>query len=356
MKRALKWIKRYLCSAGLTLDEFRQLDEEIIRSNRQSMRIFSLVSGAFLLAMFAGTFFYTPVADNRWVYFGGMAVSALAFGASRLPWTRGRMLLVLYVFLGGLFAMSILTGTVLDPEELSVSFIAILLTAPMLFVDRPCRMVLTICLAVLGFSIIVMATKEPKQRFVDIMNAVVFGAISAIISTYMMGVKCKRYLYEQQVIMLSRTDLLTGLLNRNAFEQSLSRAPGQCRDSLACVYVDVNGLHELNNARGHEAGDEMLRRVAGELQRAFGTEHSYRVGGDEMLAFVPDCPEDALNGRIDRLRRAVEQAGDHISVGCARQPADACDMNGLVRCAEQRMYEDKRAFYQQRGIDRRSRS
>ena len=356
MKRALKSIRRYLCSAGLTREEFRQIDEEIIRSNRQSMRIFSLISGAFLLAMFVTTFFYAPVEVNRWVYFGGMAVSALALGASYLPWTRRRMLLVLYVFLGGLFAMSILTGTVMKPKELSVSFIAILLTAPVLFMDRPCRIVLAICLAVLGFSAMVMTTKAPEQRFVDIMDAVVFGTISAIISTCMMSVKCKRYLYEHQVILLSRTDLLTGLYNRNAFEQSLSRMPRQCRESLACVYIDVNGLHELNNAHGHKAGDEMLRCVAGEMVRCFGGEHSYRVGGDEMVAFVPDCPADALDVRVDRLRRAIEQAGYHISIGCAQQTVNACDMNELVMDAEQRMYDDKRAFYQQRGVDRRSRS
>ena len=355
MKRALTWIKRYLCSAGLTQKEFLQLEEEIIRVNRRSMRIFSVIAGLAFLTAFLATFVIELLKTNRWLYLASVLVSSGSFAASFPPWTRKRMLISQYVFLGGLFAMSILMGTVRDPENLCVSFIAILLTAPMLFVDRPCRMVLMIILAVLGFVAAVLLTKSGENRLIDIMNALIFGTISGILSTYMISVKCERYLFEQRAIMLSQIDLLTGLRNRNAYEQSLRRYPGQCKTTLSCVYIDVNGLHELNNARGHEAGDEMLRCVAGEMARGFGGEHSYRIGGDEMLAFVPDCPQDALENRIDRLRRAVAQAGYHISVGCARQTAAACDMNALIRCAEQRMYEDKRAFYQQRGNDRRSR-
>ena len=64
--------------------------------------------------------------------------------------------------------------------------------------------------------------------------------------------------------------------------------PYLCQENVVCVYADANGLHELNNEQGHDAGDRMLQTVAREMQSRFGDAHTYRVGGDEFVAFVPD--------------------------------------------------------------------
>ena len=60
-----------------------------------------------------------------------------------------------------------------------------------------------------------------------------------------------------------------------------------------CVYIDANGLHELNNERGHEAGDLMLRFVADSLMEQFPKGSLYRVGGDEFVVF-PAPAENAV--------------------------------------------------------------
>ena len=57
---------------------------------------------------------------------------------------------------------------------------------------------------------------------------------------------------------MGTVDLLTGLLNRNSYQRNMKGYPMMNFQTLACVYCDVNGLHELNNSQGHEAGDEML--------------------------------------------------------------------------------------------------
>ena len=60
-----------------------------------------------------------------------------------------------------------------------------------------------------------------------------------------------------------------------------------------CVYIDANGLHELNNERGHEAGDLMLRFVAESLMEQFPKGSLCRVGGDEFVVF-PAPAENAV--------------------------------------------------------------
>jgi diguanylate cyclase (GGDEF)-like protein len=115
--------------------------------------------------------------------------------------------------------------------------------------------------------------------------------------------------------------------------------------SLSCVYVDVNGLHELNNASGHEKGDQMLQTVALELQGRFGRDNCYRTGGDEFVAFVQDEPETAVRAAIDELIRALERKGCSAAIGVVTQNAGSVDLDTLIRQAEQQMYQAKEEHY-----------
>ncbi len=152
-------------------------------------------------------------------------------------------------------------------------------------------------------------------------------------------------------------DVLSGLYNRNRYEQDLKKYPALCRNSLACIYVDANGLHELNNEEGHDAGDRMLKAVAGQLMEQFGNQHSYRIGGDEFLAFAIDMTEDDVLGRTTRMEEALKEQNFHISAGI-QWTAETASLNTdslerLIKAAEQRMYLAKKAYYENKAHDRR---
>lgn len=125
-----------------------------------------------------------------------------------------------------------------------------------------------------------------------------------------------------QIIHMSIYDNLTGLLNRNSYEANLSAYIDSCNEMIACIYIDANGLHELNNFYGHAAGDKMLQSVADLLKEMFGPEDSFRIGGDEFVAFA--------------------NAFD--------------DIDRLVSTAEKRMYEEKVRFYSEEGAYRSKRN
>lgn len=150
-------------------------------------------------------------------------------------------------------------------------------------------------------------------------------------------------------------DALTGLYNRNRYELDLPNLPGECRESLCCVFVDANGLHELNNSQGHEAGDNMLRSVAEELLAAFGSRHTYRVGGDEFVVFVCDEPEDETGRRVRETADALRAKGCFVSAGFAWAAAPVDDVERVIKSAEERMYAEKRRYYQDPSNDRRER-
>ena len=154
---------------------------------------------------------------------------------------------------------------------------------------------------------------------------------------------------------MSETDLLTGIRNRNSYEQNLITYAKRCQQSLTYIFVDVNGLHELNNTKGHEAGDRMLQFVADTLQKLFGKEHTYRIGGDEFVAFVPDGDQEQIRKKLEKVISAVEENGYHVSVGYDTHLYGEINMKTLVDSAEKRMYEQKQLFYQREGIKRTAR-
>lgn len=148
-------------------------------------------------------------------------------------------------------------------------------------------------------------------------------------------------------------DSLTGLYNRNRYEADLAEyASDRFHTPLTCVYIDVNGLHELNNTQGHKAGDRMLQAVADEIREKFGTARAYRIGGDEFVTFVPDTGEETISRLCLRIKAALETQNYHISVGIHREerPSSA---DALIKAAEKKMYDEKRKYYENTTHDRR---
>lgn len=160
------------------------------------------------------------------------------------------------------------------------------------------------------------------------------------------GMFCKNLRSYTDIQEQGDRDVLTGLYNRNRYERDLPGIYERHRNSLACVYIDANGLHEMNNTKGHDTGDKMLRTVAGKICTHFNTEYIYRTGGDEFILFVPDADEEDLEKRREALAFELSKAEYHISVGI-RCEQNVASISALIKAAEQKMYEEKKKYYQE---------
>lgn len=150
-------------------------------------------------------------------------------------------------------------------------------------------------------------------------------------------------------------DALTGLYNRNRYERDLPHLASACSRGACCVFIDANGLHELNNRSGHEAGDTMLRAIAEEIRARFGEPCAYRVGGDEFILFAVDEEESGIARRCQAMMDALQRQGYHVSAGVAWAPAPIENPESLVRAAEKQMYAAKNEYYRDPQHDRRAR-
>lgn len=344
-------------TAGLPEADYQRIRPEMWEANRKSVCAFSAMASVMFAAMTVLSFLVGSLRNMCVLYILCAAVCLWVLVLSYGP-ARGNTrltALVMYSFVLLLLVFGILLGTLYTPDELAVSYIALLLTTPQIFTDRPRRMCTMIAASFVIFVVLCVMLKEKDIWGTDVINAAVFGILSMFCCAYLMKLKLERYVFESDTRILAETDQLTGVLNRNSYELQLRKGPELDAETYTAVYVDVNGLHDMNNTQGHTAGDEMLRYVAQAIQGIFGTENTYRIGGDEFVALGLDRTEAEVRERVRILREQVTKAGYHVAVGIGFRHREALDVTELIREAEQQMYEDKDAYYRETGISRERR-
>ena len=152
----------------------------------------------------------------------------------------------------------------------------------------------------------------------------------------------------------SRSDKLTGLGNRRAFDEALASEAARSERSGRpfCLLIgDVNDFKCVNDTYGHAVGDEVLAAIGQALaQTVRKGDTAYRLGGDEFAVILPDCPEQGGRECLGRLTKAVESfrasaicAPVGMSLGVAVfEPGLATTLDSLIKLADERMYQAKR--------------
>jgi diguanylate cyclase (GGDEF)-like protein len=142
----------------------------------------------------------------------------------------------------------------------------------------------------------------------------------------------------------ARTDDLTGLLNRRAWEEELPREMARARrqsDPLCVAMLDLDFFKNYNDQRGHQAGDRLLKHSAAAwVQELRASDTIARYGGEEFAVVLPGCTLDNARTIVERLRAAMP-ADQTVSAGVAcwngRESTE-----DLVGRADAALYEAKR--------------
>ncbi len=170
------------------------------------------------------------------------------------------------------------------------------------------------------------------------------------------AVRCavKHYMLQAELGSLALTDELTGLYNRRGFlalaerQLKLGRRSGR---GILLVFIDVDGLKQLNDTFGHAEGDRTLMRAGGVLEKTFReSDVVARFGGDEFAVLAIEASRHNQETIAARLRENLRQMNDEdsgpaisLSWGVARfDPQSKTSIGQLMAQADQAMYDDKR--------------
>ena len=158
----------------------------------------------------------------------------------------------------------------------------------------------------------------------------------------------------QELIDNMNREPLTGLFNRLKYNEDIEKYSKRNGGLFACLYVDVNGLHELNNHLGHQKGDDMLCCVARTLKKHFQNEKVYRIGGDEFVVMSTKMSKHEMELTIEEVRRDLSKEHYEISVGIETGNCGE-NVEKVVAAAELEMRNDKAAYYMRNGDRRKKR-
>ena len=325
---------------------YKDLSDDIVRYDRGIAMAFSIFAFTLTLVMFVVSFFRPEFLSSRNVYLVGMFGSCLIFILSYFG-KKHKKLVWIAVYLAETFflAYGFAIGLFTRVDTQTTTFMVMMILLPIIFVDKPVITNMIVLVFAIVFAIGAYFIKDISVRYVDIIDSLIFGFLSAVSGTTVNAMHIRQFALENEFKTLSEVDQLTGLKNRNSFEWNLQKYANSENDKIACIYIDVNGLHEVNNTEGHKKGDKMLQYIAKHTQKAFSIDHTYRIGGDEYVAFVFDNEVDEIENMILYLNKKIEEAGYHIAVGVAKDNINNINIEKLLRDAEQKMYIQKDIYY-----------
>jgi diguanylate cyclase (GGDEF)-like protein len=139
-------------------------------------------------------------------------------------------------------------------------------------------------------------------------------------------------------------DELTGVLRRAAGVAALDREIARSRRQktpLSVAFLDVDGLKQANDTRGHRAGDDLLKSLANTLKAALrGQDLVVRYGGDEFVCILPDTEADSARAKLSWIQDEAEKADISFSSGVAELERSD-DVVSLLARADTEMYAMK---------------
>lgn len=283
-------------------------------------------------------------------YFAGCALVALICGVAVLYLARGgggSTTTVEAAMLAGLFATygNTLYGGQLgvDPWWQVCSYLVVILIAGGVSLRRWATFSFFAATGVAAWGTAVIAAGEPGGFLFDSFMMILLGVVVAAAILWLFRIERKRVSeLNRELQENAMRDPLTGVFNRHGLLNKVFRGHEPAGEAW-CAYVDVDYFKSINDRRGHDHGDEVLRAVADSLAGA-GGDLTARWGGDEFVTFgFGKAPgEQQIQTTVEREIHAVEP-GAAVSVGLAAGPLEAReDFDRLLELADRRMY-DRRA-------------
>ena len=161
-------------------------------------------------------------------------------------------------------------------------------------------------------------------------------------------------------------DSLTKLGNRNAYYDAVKKVNEIIQNdkhaSFAVAVFDINGLKEINDKHGHEAGDKAIRMAADTLSEAFSKENCYRIGGDEFVVIYIGLDEEGMKNRMldfdeilsENIKSSSIDFTLTISKGFALFDSKKDkDFGAVFSKADKLMYAEKSDYYKKTDTNRR---
>jgi diguanylate cyclase (GGDEF)-like protein len=242
----------------------------------------------------------------------------------------------------GMLVVNCVVGAVLDGGVDSPVVWALVLPLSFAALSYPLSSTIAVgVMVVVGYDVV--ALTGPRQEIADTL----FVSLILVLVTWMCAWQARNHQVGRRALAEdSRTDALTGCLNRRGFDERLAGELSRARRDGSClglVLIDLDRFKLVNDTLGHAAGDDLLRRVARAVcEQLRPADALGRLGGDEFAVLVPGAGELATELIASRIQEALDGHAP-ASLGTASHPVHGDDAIALEERADAALYAAKAA-------------
>ena len=206
-----------------------------------------------------------------------------------------------------------------------------------------------------GIERLVLFPLIPRGQFLGYIMAVNFDSENVEhiketleLTSFFIASEIANNRYIDMLQQLNKTDALTGVMNRNAMNNRVAELSGAATTqpcSMGIVFADMNGLKNVNDSQGHEAGDLLLKNAAMILQSTFVGDEIYRAGGDEFLVLLHETDETDIRQKIAEIKQKSALFSNVSFAAGFSLLRDSREIRTALSEADARMYDDKEDCY-----------
>lgn len=164
--------------------------------------------------------------------------------------------------------------------------------------------------------------------------------------SYFISISIEKAQLNEKLVYNSFYDELTGSLNRNKYLRDIDNLRCDNRlESLGIVYMDVNGLKDINDYMGHTVGDQVLIEGVEMMRKSFPTGDIYRLGGDEFVVLVRNIQQNIFENQVINLKHYILSSANCKGAIGYIWTDELKDIDCKISEADELMYKDKMDFY-----------
>lgn len=359
-------LTRLMIGDEIDMEDLLSAKSRIAEDNRRLVRNWSLYFSFFWLFCLVLSLGVEQYRECRGVYQVVLAGCLLSLLCACLVSQHSQSILRFNMYLLDTSILVAGVGIALfQPNERTALMMVAAVVVPVLLIDYSYVPMILDIAAVIAFIILGKEYIDPNIFAWSFTELAVYTGVGITIGRSINRSRLERYVYGELEKKLADMqtkyayyDQMTGLLNRRAFAEDVARLSAELAQDKCVISLDLNGLKTANDTYGHEAGDELINKTADCLRAAFeDVDMIYRIGGDEFAVIIDGTAADAAP-YLSKLDRVCEQTKsryfDRVSLAYGAAGADETgNIDPAVNLADERMYENKRAYYMTSGHDRR---
>jgi diguanylate cyclase (GGDEF)-like protein len=322
-----------------TVDAF----EDDLRVRSVTVAVLQIVAVGFVIVAYCAFTWDRPHRPLMVALVAGALVLGIALKALpterviRGRWREPFFLSWSFSMVAAVSLLVVLDGT--DESPLALTFVM-----PLIFAASSYPLASTLIVSVLDVAACLAVGLSDGGH--DVSRPLVLTGMLAA-AAFMCTLQARNHDRQREALKLvSRTDSLTGVLNRRGFEERLDaalRTGERSGEPVALLLLDLDGFKPVNDREGHAAGDVLLQWVAGRIEACMRPADVVgRIGGDEFAIVAPGADAEAARELAERIIRTLgERIGS--SIGIADYPSDGTTADQLHRRADEGLYQAKRA-------------